>query len=184
MSKKKLHTTLEAKMMLDPRADITLDNLLNRWGSIHYGHLSVLLAHLRFLDVLHHQHHWVARGENSYSDHLLFQRLYEDIREEIDSVAERAIGLGDVETVDLQLQIQSLYAITKECDGGTSTVGSSVGQLAQKSLAAEYTFLKILDSIKSQLDANGLLTYGLDDLLAEIAGKHEEHVYLLRQRVE
>lgn len=171
-------------MMLDHRIDITLDNLLNRWSSIHYGHLSVLLAYLRFLNVLHHHHHWVAKGQNSYADHLLFQRLYENVREEVDELAERAIGLGDVETVDLLMQMQSLHAIIKECDGGTSTIGSNVGQLARKSLAAEYTFLKVLDMIKGQLDVNGLLTYGLDDLLGEIAGKHEEHVYLLRQRVE
>lgn len=181
MTKKPLLETLTAQMMLDPRNDISLDNLLLKWGRIRYGQLSVMLAHLRFLSALHHQHHWIASGESSYSDHLLFSKIYTSINEEVDSLAERTIGLGGINNVDLLPQLHSICVIAKS-NSDAATIPST-SRLAQVSLSAEYNFLNVHKTIRDQLDANGLLTVGLDDLLAEIASNHEEYVYLLRQRV-
>ena len=32
--------------------------------------------------------HWNSRGENYYSDHLLYQRIYEDIADQVDGLIE------------------------------------------------------------------------------------------------
>ncbi len=46
-----------------------------------YSELAILLALLRSLNILHQSHHWQSEGNQFYSDHLLFQRLYEKIQE-------------------------------------------------------------------------------------------------------
>lgn len=35
--------------------------------------------------------HWNARGENYYSDHLLYQRIYEDIADQVDGLIETCL---------------------------------------------------------------------------------------------
>ena len=160
--------------------DITLDNLLSTWSNVHYGQLSVLMAHLRYLNILHHTHHWVA---GSYSDHLLFEQLYESVRTEIDLLAERAIGLSDIETVDITRQLRTLQAIVKE-DDVESMISDQNNRLIFKSLEAENRFLEIIDFIKEDLQTNGLMTNGLEDLLGTIASQHEQHVYLLQNRAK
>jgi DNA-binding ferritin-like protein len=53
-----------------------------------------LLAILRALQWSHQTAHWKVRGEPFYGDHLLFQKLYEAVGEEIDTLAEKNKKLG------------------------------------------------------------------------------------------
>jgi len=182
MSKKNILESLEAQIMIPPDADAKLQSLLQHWESTYYGALSVLLANLRFLALLHQFHHWTVSGSSYYGDHLLFQRLYEGVTEEIDSLAERAIGLGSECNVDLRMQFDTIYAFIKDYSMAGVTYARD-GDLAYKSLDAEYNFLRVAQVIREYLDANGMLTGGLEDLLPAIEGKHEEHIYLLKQRV-
>ena len=39
--------------------------------------------------------HWQAKGENYYGNHLLFQRIYEGMQGEIDTLAEKIVGYFD-----------------------------------------------------------------------------------------
>jgi bacterioferritin (cytochrome b1) len=62
------------------------------------------------------------------------------------------------------------------------TIYTSNKDLVATSLAAEEMYLKVLATISSSLDEQDLLSYGTDDMLATIADKHEEHIYLLKRR--
>jgi len=55
-----------------------------------------LLATYRLMQSLH----WQASGASYYGDHLLYQRIYEGISKEIDSVGERLVGLYGPAPVD------------------------------------------------------------------------------------
>lgn len=177
---KKTYQLLEARVLMNPRTDICIDNYINLWASRNYGPLGVLLAGLRALYFTHQQNHWTCRGANFYGDHLLFQRLYEKIADEIDTVAEKCVGVGDESTVDLQFQLKTVFQMLKDSSTSSVTVGSS--DYAKKSLSAEYTFLNLCDVVRSTLDAQGKLSIGIDNMIAGIMDVHESHVFLLKQQ--
>jgi DNA-binding ferritin-like protein len=149
------------------------------WGSIPFAELSSILVDLRFLYMKHQTNHWLARGDSSYGDHLLFQRIYEAIAEQIDRVAERAMGLGCEINVDLQRQASLIAKIAKNEAYGSPLAGNSV---CQSSLTVEKNFLASLDEHRSALEQQQKLSYGLDNMLAGLADEHEQFVYLLQQR--
>ena len=53
-------------------------------------------------------------------------------------------------------------------------------------LALEYTaqLVKIGEGTATLLDEMGVLSYGMDNMLAGLADTHENYVYLLRQRTK
>ena len=148
-----------------------------------YSILAHLLAGLRTLGMVHQTAHWQTRGGHFYGDHLLFQRIYEESLEGIDGVAERLVGLAnDPEQVELCSQVRIIHQLVRMASGGGPSVAPSPEMLVQRSLMGEMALIGAIGKIKQAIDEAGALTEGLDDLLQGIASKHEEFVYLLRQR--
>jgi DNA-binding ferritin-like protein len=166
----------------DVKRSIRTDNSLGNWESIHYGALSSLLAHLRFVYFVHQFHHWTASGDSFYGDHLLFQRLYEASQSEIDDLAEKAVGLGGNENVDLLMQFQTIVPFIKQY--GQSVTYARGSELAKRSLEIEQAFLNAIDATIERLEMDGMMTQGLDDMLPAMRSTHEGHIYLLKQRVQ
>jgi hypothetical protein len=162
------------------RQNIRMDNNLGVWNSVHYGALSALLAHLRFVYFVHQFYHWTAGGTAFYGDHLMFQRMYEKTLEEIDDLAERAIGLGSNDNVDLLMQFQTIVPLIKGF--GQSVTHGRDSNAAKRALELECELLMMIDKTIEHLEMDGLMTVGLDDLLPNIKANHEGHVYLLKQR--
>ena len=61
--------------------------------------LSMLLAVLRALQFMHLTAHWISKGNAYYGDHLLFERLYGGMGEEIDGLAEKLVAMHGAEAV-------------------------------------------------------------------------------------
>lgn len=146
-----------------------------------YWELFVVLGMLRHLYLLHQTNHWTASGDPFYGDHLLFQKLYELNLEQIDQVAEKAVGLGSANLVNLHEQLHFVNVLN-ECYGHKSYNLPHPGMLVESSLAAELTFLHAMRHVCKSLKDSGLMTHGLDNLLAGIEDSHEGSVYLLKQR--
>lgn len=178
--KKRLVETLEMLLVAEPNLDIITDNMVSEWGSVPYPQLSVILVHLKFLAFVHQYHHWVTKGDPFYGDHLLFSRLYVGASEDVDSVAEKAIGLGSTSNVDLSLSTSQLFKLVQGY-GMTSTIPQPT-EFAKRSYLAEMNFLKVAAHLAENLKECGLMTRGLDNLLAGIEDKHESNIYLLKQR--
>ena len=53
----------------------------------------ILLAVLRGAQWTFQSTHWQVFGESFYGDHLMFQRLYESLDDEIDTVAEKMVAM-------------------------------------------------------------------------------------------
>jgi starvation-inducible DNA-binding protein len=157
-------------------ARVLLEDLCGDWGGVKHCELAVLLSATRALAQLHQTHHWQAGGETYYGDHLLFDRLYSDVNEEIDQIAERLVGVASPDLVDVGTVAAQVERVLREAfrTDGKDPVAAS--------LAAEELYLDLLGSVSTSLDEQDLLSYGTDDLLAGIADKHEEHVYLLKRR--
>ena len=179
--KKRLIETLELQIAVpDPGYGVALENMLAEWGATPYTQLSVILVHLRFLAQVHQVHHWTAKGDTFYGDHLLFERLYNAASGEVDSIAEKSIGLGGVDNVNLPLQLKQVSQLAQSY-GMASTIPQP-SELARRSLIVEVGFLRCVAHCVESLKEQCLLTRGLDNLLAGIEDVHEGHVYLLKQR--
>lgn len=139
--------------------------------------LSGLLSILWFLRIQHQQIHWVTKGPQFYGDHLLFARLYEAVDAELDQLAEKVIGLdGPVPPMHGPQGALLVAAQFAEF--------SKIEDLPKRALMSEKMFLASLKRVYDCLNERGELTMGLDDLLQAFANTHEEHLYLLQQRVE
>jgi DNA-binding ferritin-like protein len=133
--------------------------------------MTELLGRLKALFWSHWSSHWQSRGASFYGDHELFSRLYDDVKGEIDQVAERAVGYHGIEAVD------PLAVARHERENMTASP-----DLVGRALAQERAFMTYLDGMIEQLKARGKYTAGLEDLLPEIASTHDGHLYLLQQR--
>jgi hypothetical protein len=124
--------------------------------------------------------HWQVAGDSQYGDHLLFQRLYEGMDAEIDALAEKTIGL-------VQLDSVGQYAF----DGVSQAERMQAWLLSwaahacplQRSLQSEKDFQRVWSESYKSLKVSGGMTLGLDDWIMSTASAHETNAYLLQQRV-
>lgn len=129
--------------------------------------LSDLLASLQALHWLYLTYHWKYKSD--YDTHLLFQRFYEAIPDEIDSLAEKMVGfLGDQSIVaKSQMQLATKYVSQWEDDDAIKS-----------SMSAEKSLQELIKSTYD-LGKNNGMTLGLDDFLMSLANDHETNIYLL-----
>lgn len=161
--------------------DIEFENIVAQWSSLPYAQLSALLVMLKFALSVHQTHHWQAKDDAFYGDHKLFQSLYEKIEDDIDTVAEKVVGLATPNNVNIVLQTQQVARLARSYDQMNNTIPSS-NDLAHKSLMIETRLLRILSCVRESLKASNTLTLGVDNMLADLYDDHEGHVYLLKQR--
>jgi DNA-binding ferritin-like protein len=143
-----------------------------------YAELVAVLGALRGLSLLHQTHHWQSFGPQFYGDHLLYERLYNDIVPQVDATAEKIVGLNKASLVGFEKHVITLSAFLKNVK-----VHSSSDDFARRSLEAELMFIDLVEAVMDKLKVGGLLTRGLEQHLGNIADKHEEFVYLLKRRV-
>ena len=137
--------------------------------------LKVMLATLRAAQLIHWTGHWQAGGPSQYGDHLLLERIYSGISEEIDTLAEKLVGKYGSDCVDPTEQACMLADATKVL---TPDCHSNI----ERSLHVELELQKLFKSAYECLDHMGILTLGMDDFLMAMANSHDTYVYLLRQR--
>lgn len=136
-----------------------------------------VLAILRALEWSHQTAHWKVRGESSYQDHLLFQRLYQAVGPEIDTLAEKIIGIYGPDALhNLNLIADTHYFIANHAE---SSAGDNIYLCA---LMMEMHLQRALKTTYEELTASGEMSLGLDDFLMATANAHETALYLLRQR--
>jgi len=155
-----------------------LETGLTMFPGERYAELAVILGSLRGLALLHQTHHWQTMGPGFLGDHLLFERIYETANGDIDRVAEKMLGLGRVNLVGFSKHVITLASFLKIIKEHASS-----DDFSKSSLEAELLFIDLLEAVMNKLEAAQLLTRGLEQLLGDIADKHEGSIYLLKQRV-
>lgn len=134
-----------------------------------------ILGFLKALQFHHQAAHWKVTGESFYSDHLLFERLYENLNDDIDTLAEKIISFFGEQAIDPLVLIKlSHYFVHKAYQEEPECIIS-------RSLLMEENLQEILEDFYSATEE--ALSMGLDDFIMSLAGEHEEHIYLLRQRL-
>lgn len=136
--------------------------------------LRQLLSILRALHWSHWTSHWKAKGENSYQTHLLFQRLYKAIEEDIDMLAEKIVGEYGPEALgDIALMTGSAKFLS----------GHGGENLVPRALEMEEHLQTAIKTTYEELKASGELSLGMDDYLMALASAHETNLFLLRQNL-
>lgn len=133
---------------------------------------SYLLSYLQALGWCYRHHHWTAKGDPSYGDHLLYERLYDDVSGIIDGLAEKI--QGSVTEVDVLEQARTMADIVNAFPRS--------GNASKDMLIAELGFQKLIRKVYETLKADSTLSLGMDDFLMSMASEHETNIYLLRQR--
>lgn len=136
------------------------------------------IALIRSVSLVHQNNHWLTKGSNFYSNHLLFERIYKSAAEDSDLAAEKLIGLFDDDVLDLHMQAQMI---------GRTLEHFSSGNPIKTSLEAEKKFLDYSEKFYNILredDGGAKLSLGLDDMLMSIASNREGAVYLLQQSLK
>ena len=148
-------------------------------GDLHEA-LMLLLAQLFSVKNYAWTAHWNASGPASYSDHLLFQRIYEKLDKHIDKLGEYVVSVTH-QNVDygtlvehMQLQLASSSATSK---GATSVVRLRVDVSKARARAEQARQL-----VLSQGTAAGATLVGLDNFLADLISHLDTYIYLLDQR--
>jgi hypothetical protein len=135
--------------------------------------LQHLLGLLRAQIWNYQESHWQTRGSAYYGNHLLFQRLYESVADQIDTLAEKMVGTYGPEVVSaahVSPKFQKFVArwIQVPC-------------LHERGLLSENDFQDVTRKCYDRLKGLGELSLGMDDFLMSIASDHETNQYLLRQ---
>jgi DNA-binding ferritin-like protein len=134
--------------------------------------LSMYVIVLRSLYLIHQQNHWSTKG---YETHLLFQRLYEGVLEDVDAAAERTIGItGELLYTGMENEISKKF----------QTLDKNALAYLTSSINAEKEYQKVAKNLYNILKETDELTLGLDDMLMSQAGNGEERIYLLQQTIQ
>jgi DNA-binding ferritin-like protein len=139
--------------------------------------LTQLLAILRAAHWSHWTTHWQVRGVPQYGDHLLFERLYTGISDEIDGLAEKCVSYFGPQSVD------ALDSVANAARVISAYYGMAGADPIKRALVLEQQIQNALALTYTRIKDSGEMSLGLDDFLMATANSHETNTYLLRQRL-
>lgn len=122
--------------------------------------------------LLYYELHW--KYHTRYGDHLLFERMYKQVQEELDGLAEKLIGYHGSDELELIELVEGANSYIKLW---TKDNEDFIGQGLKAENALQTLFHKNYDELK-KLNA---LPMGFDDYIMAVCNDHETHTYLLQQ---
>ena len=146
----------------------------------------IFSAYVGFLRAFHlwfHAAHNLAKGTGFAGDPAsLYGPIYLEVQEVMDRVIEKGVGVFDSESIACPNKITSDAMIV--LDEWESPAGQSAERIADLALHYAIDLVELDAKVATLLDEDGSLTFGLENLLAELADVHEGYVYLLKQRAK
>jgi DNA-binding ferritin-like protein len=121
--------------------------------------------------------HWETRGLGFYGNHLLFERLYKQSAEDADFAAEKFIGLFGEPAVDYKLQQEFISKLLIKYQDHQD-------DRLHLALTIEKDFIAFAKQCYDELDKDGTLSLGLDDMIMSQSSNHEGSIYLLKQAID
>lgn len=135
-----------------------------------------LLACHRALFLVYQQIHWASKNTISFQDHLLAERLYTLVNENIDPIAEKAVGVTkSIDPIDLNENIKLIFEKIKKAPKKTK----ENGDLFSFALTLENEVIEYC----TEYEKSDKITLGFKNLLADLSDQCEGRMYLLQQRL-
>lgn len=149
--------------------------------------LSQLVWELRFLSMAAQTAHWRVFGPTSYSDHLLYGKVYEKLDELLDPLAERLTGFSQMEDSKYVSPLeQAKYVHIRMVE----VMPRLQEALEDPNLTAAFFYEEFLAltrrmrSLSSDIGHQNGMTFGLEDLLATTADDLETLLFFLERRAQ
>ncbi len=117
--------------------------------------------------------HWQVVGQSFYGNHLLFERLYKSVLEQVDQLAEKLVGYLGREVVGLNHQMRHITGYTMRW--------SQIDCHHKRGIRSEQDLQAALQRAYDGIKQVRAMTLGLDDWIMATANAHEENEYLLQQ---
>lgn len=136
--------------------------------------LGIYLAELYAVYLKTQNFHWNVTGPEFFSLHLLLDKQYKEMAEEIDEIAERIRGLGFFVEASFS-SFQKLMTI-KEAGKKTKTK-----EMLRSLIKSHETLLDVARNLSSLADDEH--DYGTVDLLGRRMGSHEFMAWMLKSQL-
>ncbi len=165
-------TTVDGWLEFDDTKAAYLDATQEQAATVD-RYLCGILAVLRAQHLSYQTSHWQVVGGSFYGNHLLFERLYKSVQDQVDQLAEKIIGYVGIEALNLAAQLEKIHLMC----GSWGRISCHHKRGLQSEADLQAAIKLSYDAIKGA----GLMTLGLDDWLMATANAHEENTYLLQQ---
>lgn len=149
-----------------------MDNLFSNW-----------ICTVKAAELWFHAAHHLTKGTGFSGDHVnLYGKIYLELQEEFDAVAERVLGITDNENLLCPKHCLSLALKLMETYPSPINMSDHDIALTAHKIILDYCVWENI--FHAKLDELNLLTIGLDDLLSSNSSRHEGYAYLLQQRIK
>jgi DNA-binding ferritin-like protein len=149
--------------------------------------LSQLVWELRYLSMAAQVAHWRVFGPTSYSDHLLYGRVYEKLNDMLDPLAEKLTALSQMEDRKYVCPLEQAKYVHLRM---TDSMPRLQEALEDPNLTAAFFYNELLSltrrmrSFASEIAHGEEMTFGLEDFLGDMSGDLETLVYFLERRAQ
>lgn len=140
--------------------------------------LKGILADQHVLYMKARNYHWNVVGQNFYGLHAAFEKLYDELAEDIDAVAERIRILG-VKAPGTMKELLELASLKEEQPATYPDARSMVQNLVNDLDALTKTILSAASAVQRD-DADEVSA----SMLYELAEKHQKTAWMLRSTLE
>lgn len=149
-----------------------------------FSELATILVFAKCVAHIHQTHHWQARGQDFFGDHLMFERVYTSVSEHVDAIAEKTVGAGGAALVEMTRITRMVATVTewmKAIYCSETSVIPSDTDLVRLSLAAEECLVGATNYAIMKMESAGTLSKGIDNMLSQLVDDREGASYLLRR---
>lgn len=134
--------------------------------------LQKLAGYLLGLKIMLHAHHWQTFGGTFISDHEMFAGFYEQTDKDLDTIAEKIVGMGKRQDTNYFILLEIATKFLKETSTNKSIIVNSI--------AAEKTMINLAKELCIVFGDAG--EAGLEQAIGNIVDVHETHLYKLESR--
>jgi DNA-binding ferritin-like protein len=164
--------TVEAWLSFDGSKTAYLDASPEQ-KAVFSRYLCGVLAVLRAQYLSYQTSHWQVVGGSFYGNHLLFERLYKSVEEQVDQLAEKIVGFLGGEAVGLVYQMEKIHMLCGQW--------GRISCNHKRGLQSEADLQQAIKIAYEAITQEGMMSLGLDDWLMATANEHESNTYLLQQ---
>lgn len=160
----------------EDRDDSRSERNSNSSSNILEEQLCHVLTILRAQYISYQTSHWQVCGSSFYSDHLLFERLYGSVTEDIDKLAEKMVCYSGEDSVELESQAAKISSMCAKWSNEKCHY--------KRGMKSEQMLQEAIEEAYSEITRAKKMTLGLDDFLMALANAHEENIYLLKRSLK
>ena len=130
------------------------------------------LSNFNVMYVKLHRYHWYVQGHHFYGLHVLFEKLYDEMAEDLDEIAERVLAIGGKPLATMQKYLSETTLKEAQADDKETEI--------LKQLHEDYgQIIKEIKEMGISL-AEEVHDEGTIDMLVGFMKKYEKHCWMFR----